>query len=334
MHEPHKTRNVRTLLTIPLYLFCILLLSTLLNAGTAAAEGVSITAEVDKTEITIGDLIELGITVEADTALDVTLPDLSLILDAYEVKDYRQAEPVIRRDGTRVHEYSCSLTTWTTGRWVIPPMTVTYTDSLGQTATASSDSIYIDVKSLLAEAGEDTVDIRDLKPLYTPQAQTAWYYYLAGGIILLGVILWLLFHRRKKTEELEEKDTRTPDERAFDELQELKAMPYLTEEKWREWYFALTEIWRRYLDGRYQVDTLEATTLEVKAILDSLPFDETDRREIEDFLDRADFVKFARQVPESGTPEQDYAWVWAFIERTKIVQVEEKREVQQTGTEG
>lgn len=298
------------------------------------AQGVSITAEVDKTEITIGDLIELDITIEADTALEVTLPDLSLILDAYEVKDYRRADPVLRDDGIRVHEYACSLTTWTTGRWVIPPLSVTYADSLGQTATASSDSIYIDVKSLLAEAGEDTVDIHDLKPLYTPEHQTAWYYYVAGAAVLLGLGLWLLLRRRKKAEELEEQDTRTPDERAFDELNDLKATPFLAEERWREWYFALTEIWRRYLDGRYRVDTLEATTEEVKAISRELPFDRDEQRDIDEFLARADFVKFARLVPDSGMPEQDFNWVWEFIERTKVEPVAEAGKLPQTGTEG
>jgi len=318
------------LIFITLRIVCVL-------PAVAHAEGVSVAARVDRTEITIGDRLNLNVTIIADTTLEVVLPNMEILLGVFEVKDYEHADPTIDETGGRVHRYRYNLTTWTTGRWLIPPLTASFTDSTGLTGSASSDSIFINVKSLLAEAGADTVDIRDLKPQYEVPADRALYYYLAGAFVVVALGLWYLLRRRKVERGLAEVDTRTSGERAIDDLTELNNSSYLAEGKWREWYFDLTEIYRRYLDGRYDVETLEATTSEVKTILPGLPFEEPELREIVDFLESADWIKFARLVPPEEKPRQDFDWVWQFVQRTKVETIiggQATTEVKKTGTEG
>lgn len=318
-------------------LLCITVLVLCLMPVAVHAVGVSAEARVDRTEITIGDRINLDVVITADTALEVVLPDMEILLGVFEVKDYDHADPSIDDAGRRVHRYWYNLTTWTTGRWLIPPLTATFTDSAGRTGSASSDSIFVEVKSLLAEAGADTVDIRDIKAQYEVPSDRALYYYLAGALAIVVLALWYLLRRRKVGRELAEVDLRTPGERAIDDLNELNNSGYLAEGKWREWYFALTEIYRRYLDGRYDVETLEATTTEVKTILPALPFAEAERREIVDFLDLADWVKFAKLVPPNERPRQDFDWVWQFVQRTKVEAIGDSEatvESRKTGTEG
>ena len=134
------------LLFITLMIFCVL-------PAVAHAEGVSVDARVDLTEITIGDRINLDVVITVDTTLEVILPDMEILLGVFEVKDYDHADPIVDETGRRVHRYWYNLTTWTTGRWLIPPLTASFTDSTGLTGSASSDSIFISVKSLLAHAG-------------------------------------------------------------------------------------------------------------------------------------------------------------------------------------
>ena len=241
----------------------------------AFGQGASVDVRVDRTEITIGDLINLEVIVTADTTLEIVLPPTEDLLGVFEVKDFQSFDPAIDQAGRRVYRSWYHLTTWTTGRWLVPPFTVTFADSSGRSGSASSDSLFIDVRSILAESGADTVDIRDLKPQFHAPVKRALYYYIAGAVIAAGLLIWLILRRRKRREEAVIEDSRTPWERAFDDLTELKDSNCLAEQKWREWYFALTEIYRRYLDGRYGVDTLEATTTEVKLTLPSLPLDES-----------------------------------------------------------
>jgi hypothetical protein len=243
----------------------------------------------------------------------------------------------VNQDGRREYQYWFDMTTWTTGRWLVPPLTVTFTDSSGQTGSASSDSLFITVRSLLAEAGADTVDIRDLKPLYSVPRRLSVLYFIAGAALILAGLAWFILRRRRRKIEAGVEDTRTAWERAFDELTELRNSDFLAEEKWREWYFALTEIFRRYLDGRYGVDTLGGTTSEIKHVLPSLPLGSAEQNETVKFLDLADFVKFARLAPPPERPREDLEWVWRFVEQTKIealISGEQAPDEAKTGTEG
>jgi rhodanese-related sulfurtransferase len=290
--------------------------------ASAQAAGVTVEAGVDRTQITIGDLVDLRVTITADTTLNVVLPNMDILLGVFEVKEYNHADPFVDQDGRRVFQYQYNLTTWTTGRWLIPPLTDTFTDLAGNAGAASSDSIFIDVKSLLAEAGADTVDIRDLKAQYSVPAERAMYYYFAAAVLLAVLAVWYILRRRKKGEQQAVVDVRTPHERAIDELNTLNNSGYLAAGQWREWYFDLTEIYRRYLDGRYDVETLEATTPEVRSILPKMPFSTAERDRIIEFLESADWVKFAKLVPPQDKPREDFDWVWEFVQRTKREAVE------------
>ncbi len=301
----------------------------------SAAQNVSVTASVDRTEITIGDLVNLEVVVVADTTLKIKLPPTEGLLGVFEVKDYNIADPVIDENGQQVFRSQFSLTTWTTGTWLVPPLTVTFSDTLGHVGTASSDSLFITVKSILAGAGADTVDIRDLKPLYSVPTKRAIYYYLGGVLLLLAAGLWYFLRHRRREEKLDQGDTRTAWERAYDDLNELQASDYLAKQQWRLWYFSLTEIYRRYLDSRFHVETLEATTDEVKNILPSIPLGESGRKAAEQFLDYADLVKFARLAPEPSRPEDDFNYVRRFVDQTKVeTVVKPEPTVETTGTDG
>jgi hypothetical protein len=307
------------------------------QAATLHAQGVSIDVRVDRTEVTIGDRVNLEVVVTADTVFNVVLPPTEEALGVFEVKDFRQFDPATDKAGRRVYRSQYNVTTWTTGRWVVPPLTVTFTDSAGHSGSASSDSVFIKVKSILAEAGADTVDIRDLKPPYSVPTRRAVYYYLAGAVILAALIAWWYLRRRRRKAEAVVGDMRTPWERAFDELNALRGSDLLPEEKWREWYFVLTEVFRRYVDARYGLETLEATTTEIKLILPRLPATDSEQQVIVEFLEFADLVKFARLAPPPSRPQDDFAWVWAFVERTKIEvlpQAQGAAITEKTGTTG
>jgi len=303
----------------------------------AFAQGVTVNARLDRTEITVGDRVNLDISITADTTLDIVLPPTEDLLGVFEVKDYQSKDPFINDQGRREYHYWFDMTTWTTGRWLVPPLTVTFTDSLGQSGSASSDSLFINVKSLLAEAGADTVDIRDLKAQYSVPPQRSIFYVIAGAAVILAALAWYILRRRRRKIAALIEDTRTVWERAFDELTALRNSNCLAEQQWREWYFSLTEIYRRYLDGRYGVETLEATTTEVKLILPSLPLGPAERETTVKFLDLADLVKFARLVPPPDRPQRDFDWVWQFVEQTKLealISGEQQQDAAKTGTEG
>jgi hypothetical protein len=77
-----------------------------------------------------------------------------------------------------------------------------------------------------------------------------------------------------------------------------------------KFYVSLSDIWRKYLKGRFGLSAPEKTTnelLRLPAFRETLSL--ANRRKIEAFLEEADKVKFARD--ESDAPSMDRAFAAA-----------------------
>ena len=67
----------------------------------------------------------------------------------------------------------------------------------------------------------------------------------------------------------------------------------------REYYFRLSVVVRRYLEDRTGVDAMERTTTEVARDLGATNLDASHVAEVEGFLSGADLVKFAKHRPSA-----------------------------------
>lgn len=112
-----------------------------------------------------------------------------------------------------------------------------------------------------------------------------------------------------------------PFDRAVRELALLKEKDLLGKGKIKQFYIELSDILRRYIEGRYEIAAVEATTYELKRVLrhPELPSEKT--QEILTFLGRADLVKFAKFTPTPEFPENDYEFVRGFIIATKPIEI-------------
>ncbi|HEY6867852.1 MAG TPA: hypothetical protein VI792_11380, partial [Candidatus Eisenbacteria bacterium] len=93
---------------------------------------------------------------------------------------------------------------------------------------------------------------------------------------------------------------------------------------WREWlaagqakrfYYALSEILKRYMERRFGFDAVEQTTTEILATMraERIPM----REEIARFFARGDHVKYAKLVPPAEESESAIAQVREFVTRTR-----------------
>ena len=119
------------------------------------------------------------------------------------------------------------------------------------------------VLSLLLNV-DDSTDIKPLKAQYEFERDYTPYYYWGGGLLLVLLIVGYLIWRRLKRaeEEIEFVDNRSAWEIAFEKLALLNQKPYVTEKKFREYYFELTEIYKAYCDKIFNKNYLDMTTEE------------------------------------------------------------------------
>jgi hypothetical protein len=100
---------------------------------------------------------------------------------------------------------------------------------------------------------------------------------------------------------------------AFQKLVEAEA---LLETNIEEFYVRLSYLIREYIERSFFYKTLEMTAGEIRGIAPQLPIPMEMLSPILDVLERADFIKFARQVPSYTEGKRDLQVAGDFIRAT------------------
>ncbi|MDX9858674.1 MAG: hypothetical protein RBT76_12855 [candidate division Zixibacteria bacterium] len=267
--------------------------------------GVTVETSVSQAEIYVGDRITYSVSITYDSTIELVPPPLGANLGAFEVKDYQPDIETTLDDGRKRSETVFTISTFTTGDYVVPPLPVIFLLPDSTSRLIMTEGIPVKVKSLLGD-NADTLDIKPLKSQYEFESEIpVWYYWGCAALLLivLPLIVWLLLRRRRAA--IAPVDTRTPWEIAFEELALLQQQNLVGAGAHKQYYFVLTDIARAFLGRMYRLDVLEMTTSEFDAAFCqiALPGEWFDR--LMSFFQHADLVKFARATPEPGRGDQD-----------------------------
>jgi len=310
------TKLNKTLQFIILFVFAV--------RGIAQNSGVEISSQVDKSRITIGDLIVYSVKMIHPAKIEVDMPGPAANLGGFEIRDYNVKKA--RREGSRIiSEAEYVISTFLTGEFVIPPLTLYYRipgDSVVK--SISTGKIKIIVESLKAsEAG----DIRDIKP--PKEISRDWRTIILlsslGLLLLLMIIAGIIIHRRRKAGQsllpVKTAPPRPPHEIAFENLQKLEAAKLPEQGKIKQYYIEISDIIRVYIEGRYYLTALEMTTFEVLHDLKGVDIQLENHDLIRTFLESADLVKFAKKNPADKENEEIMQNAREIIDRTKIASI-------------
>ncbi len=283
----------------------------------AAQDRISVESTVDKQSVTIGDRINYTVKITADTVLVIDSLAVGTNLGMFEVKDYTPRSSELR-DGMRISSESFEITTFTTGDYQIPPITIKYSTAAGELKQITTDAIPIKVNSLLTG-----IEGEDLKPLRGPREFKnkipIWMIAAAVAIIVGILTFWYLYRRAGKPLELgrEPIDDRLPWEIALAELSALQASDLVARGEYKLYYLRLSEIFRSYLERRYGISALERTTHEIIEEFRGLALDKKEEEIIHRFLDECDLVKFAKYDPTMEDINRHYDVAREFVMQTR-----------------
>jgi len=247
----------------PVFPAVILLLVLTPAFKVAAGESeVSLSARVDRAVITIGDLITYTVTASRDPSVEIRLPALGENLGGFEIRDYTPHRP--RREEDRVIErVDYIISTFETGEFTIPPVEIGYRLSSDEDfRVLKTESIVIRVESVKpSEEG----DIREIRPPWEIRAGLRLILIFGGiGLILLAAALtvWLVLKRRRtrKAADSPAEPAVPPHEAALAALLRLEGSDLLKKGRIKRFHSELSEIIRRYIEGRFRMDAMEMTT--------------------------------------------------------------------------
>ncbi len=282
-------------------------------ANTAKAT-LDISSQVDKSEITIGDRIqyEIKVVFPADGSLE--LPSVLGNLGAFEVKDYQASDP--KPAGTlKIQTWQFNLSTFTVGKYTLPPQQILYRHGTDTTATPYfTQPIEINV---IRTSSETVKDIADIAPLATVNSPPPWIAFGLGGLVLMALLffVWRRFRRTSIAEA--ERSELPPLEEAMEKLLGLKSLALIRQNQAREFCFRLSELLRRYISRRYDIDALESTTTEFLVSVKTLPITMAQKEWLAQFCESTDLVKFADAGLIESNAKELISNTEKFLQQTK-----------------
>lgn len=295
----------------------IILAGLMLSAPVRGQDRISVESTIDKQSITIGDHVRYTVKISADTSLLVDSLAVGTNLGMFEIKDYTPRKSEVS-GGMRVSTESYEITTFTTGDYQIPPITIRYQDRAGESKTIATDPIAIKVNSLLK--GEEGEDIKPLRGPKDYEGRIPLWVLITAAAVALGVLLFLYFYRRAgKPIDLgrEAVDNRLPWEIALAELQALRNSDLIAKGLYKPYYLRLSEVFRKYLERRYGISALERTTHEIIGEFRGLALDKVEEEAIRKLLEECDLVKFAKYDPTQADIERHYQMAYDFVVQTR-----------------
>jgi len=286
----------------------ILVTGFLFPVQTTSAQPPTIKTTVDKNEILIGQQINYHV--------ETSMPDNTYRLSWFSVPDSFGNFIAITKNkidsnfsnGNLNFSQDIILTSFDSGRQVIPPLTLTAATLDGDsTFNLYTDSIAINVTYSPTDSIKPFHDIKNI--IEVKKTFPWWAWALVGlGIVLL--VIWILFlfkffKKKKDTKIFESK--LSPYDESMQLLNDLEKENLLQQNKFKEYHSRLTDIFKRYLSRKTNIYQLHLTTDELLIELNGFDLSKEQISNFANCLRMGNVVKFAKYIPPAFENEKCFS---------------------------
>ena len=305
--------------------FCLLPLQVF--AETTTLPPISAETHVSQRQVTIGDVVTYSIVIRHDPGIHVLPPEPGAHFEkGFEYADQGTTESK-NAEGQQERIFWYKFRADAIGFYNLPQIPVKFTapapgdPSQLIPGTLQAPKAVIEVRSVLYRDGQPS-DIKDIKPIIG--AGSDWQQYLKwillglAALAGLGAILW----RARQTKQTPfpvpvPLPSLKPHETALAELNRLVSRKLIESGHFREHYFELSEIFRRYLGNLLSIPALDWTTEEIGAYVSRTgEMDADTQQTILALLPATDQIKFAKAPVELRTAFNHIEAVRDFIRAT------------------
>ena len=289
----------------------IILFALLLICGSWPGIGVYaqtpvIKSSVDKNEILIGQQIKYRV--------EISFPINKYRLEWFTPpEEFNHFEIVAKDeiDSSTINEINTFgqtmiLTNFDSGRQYIPAMPLKLKAIEGEESfTMYTDSILINVMHSPLDSIQPFHDIKSIIEVKAGWAWWVWALIIAGAILLIALII-LLIKRRKKKKTTEEifASKLSPYEEAVQAISALETENLLEKHEDKEFHSRLSQIFKRYLSRKLNVNKMHLTTGDVLIELTPMDVKKSSIEKLANALRMGNAVKFAKYIPPAPESEQ------------------------------
>lgn len=313
----HPRRAGRVALAVALVLAAALIAVAPLWAQDPTPQA---SVSVDRTRVTVGDPINLTVTIRHQQGVQILTTSLDDQLGQFEPLS---SEPPQERtvNGAQELRLQYRVAVYHTGTIALPQFTIAYAlpdGTTGQIQTPAAQSIT--VQSVLPPGATPT-DIQGLKPQATlpvpASQQLIWLAGIAGIAAALALVaaggVWLW--RRRGGPTVAPAPSHATVARA--ELDRIMALNLMRQGELAEHYRLIAACVRRYLTERFGFPAVALTSGELSGRMEAQGVERWPARLITGLLSECDAVAYARYLPAPARIEADNAMAYEIIDATE-----------------
>lgn len=301
--------------------YILLLLFAGVGAKMANAQQVKATANIDSSNILLGDQVKLKFEIQHPKEVKVSFPTVpDTILEKIEVLERSKIDTINEKEYRKLVQ-TMLITCFDSGSYRIPPYWFK-TSSNGITDSVPTNGVSLFVHSMKVDTTKGPTDIKI--PYSAPVTLKEVTPYILG-IILSGAVIFLLMYslnRKKKNKPLfvrPVKPKEPPYVVAMRELDRIKDEKLWQKDKTKQYYSEVTETLRVYIEERFGIPAMEQTseeTIESFSLRRDL-LSEKSFSGLKSILSLADFVKFAKYKPLPDEDNITLTNAYFFVNETK-----------------
>lgn len=283
-----------------------------------------LTSSVNKQTFTVGEILTFQVIADVPSASQVIAPVLNENLGNIIIKEWNSSKKELEKSDSVTFSYK--ITAYVPENCTIPSLPFIISKDNKQD-TLFTKAIPLQFQSVIAVDTADTskIDIKDLKPQLDAGKAPLWWLWVIIAIILIAasVIIYKRFFARKKVQE-KVIPLLPPYEEAIASINELERKKYLSRGLIREYVFELSEILKRYIERRFEINASEFTTEEVIAWLGVSNLSTEMKQSINWFFLKSDPIKFARLIPDDETTNRFMTETMNFLNGTRPLLQDDK----------
>lgn len=261
-------------------------------------------AYASKTVVEPLEEFDLTFTVEHDKSVRVQLPPFEEGITGLRMLNEKEEEKTI--EGRNIIRKTFRVVSDIEGAFKIPSYAIPYTSPLGR-GVVETGEIYIQAgwPEDLTRGMRDIVDIKDIVP---PPLNPLWIIIPAIAFVLASSGAGIFFYIRRRKKNLPPPPP--PWTVALSKIEKLEGENLISKGKYREFYFSLSEIFRKFLEDVYNFPALEMTSEEIISRIHREKFFNDPVRE---FIELSDLPRYAGKKLEEEMCRKHLSLVREFI---------------------
>lgn len=292
-----------------------------IGINSAIASAPSIKVSLDSAYLLMGKTTPLHVELvnDASTSGQLLIPKDS-VCDKVEVLRILDADTTNLGSGRQEIKLDILLQSFDSGMYRLNP--IKYVEG---SETISSNQPVLKVLPVSIDTLQTIHDYADVADIdrsfidYLPDFVVDYGLWILAIIVVLGIAAYVIYFVTKKKTPFAFAQPKPvpPYEKALQELNQLRSEKLCEQGRERDFYTRLTDILRIYLQGRFGINAMEMTSTQIRNTLQSNEETRLSKRHMEQVLEIADFVKFAKVRPLPDDNVRAFNSAMQFIEDTK-----------------